>query len=397
MKALFVHDHIFYRVDEDIYSPGGLPTYAWERYLNNVDSLTVVSRGKEITDTNGLVLSSKDRVHFDLLFQVAGGLDYYKYKSQIVQKLETHIRQVDFVIIRVPSTIGYFAYTICKKMNKPYVTEVVGCAWDSTWNYGSFLVKAQAPLGYLRMKKMVSQSIAATYVTKYFLQKRYPTRAKLTIHASNVQLSPFPDKILENRLQKIEKSSTVDTIKLGLIGNLEVQYKGFDVAAKALKIVKENLPSKHFVLYLVGGGNPKYVKQLFASFGLSENLEVVGRLQSGNPILEFLDNIDIYIHPSKQEGLPRSVIEAMSRACPILASSVAGIPELIEKPYLHKPGDYKQLAAQIIDVFQSKSMIKAMAEYNFNNAKDYTSDILSERRNQFFNNVVNLVRNEKKN
>src|SRR5690606_35555814 len=102
------------------FSPGGLPAFAWNRYLKNVDQLTVVSRGSLDSRKAGLVLSSTQCVTFDLLYNVRGGLDYYKHRKSIEAKLREHIEKVDFVVIRVPSTIGYFAYKICKQMNVPF-------------------------------------------------------------------------------------------------------------------------------------------------------------------------------------------------------------------------------------------------------------------------------------
>lgn len=391
MKALFVHDHIFYKKENDFYSPGGLPKEAWKRYLDNVDELIVVSRGSIDNKKNGLVISSDKKIKFDLFFNVKGGLDYYKHKKEITKKLLYYIQDADFVIIRVPSTIGFFAYEICKKLNKPYVTEVVGCAWDSSWNYGSLPIKLQAPLGFIRMQKIVKNSFASTYVTKYFLQKRYPTKSEIVIHASNVQIPQFDNNILNLHLNLLDKVNENKVFNLGMIGNLSVKYKGFDIAIKALKLLKDKYPSIKFKLFFVGGGDQRYLKSLIQDNKLQDNCEIVGRLQAGNEIFKFLDNLDLYIHPSKQEGLPRSVIEAMSRACPVLASSVAGIPELIEEKYLHKPGDFNKLFKDLCSVINNKLELKNMSSTNFELSKEYTKDILEKRRTDFYKRIVDKI------
>lgn len=388
MKALFVHDHIFYKKEENYFSPGGLPKEAWSRYLDNVDELIVVSRGSNDENKSGLILSSREKIQFDLFYQVKGGLDYYKFKKDIVLKLKKYIQEVDFVIIRVPSTIGFFAYEICKKLNKPFVTEVVGCAWDSSWNYGSLPIKLQAPLGFMRMKKMVKNSFATTYVTKYFLQKRYPTNSNIVIHASNVQIPPTEDSLLERHLNLLNREDN-KIYNIGIIGNLSVKYKGFDVALKALKLLKENYPN--FKFHLVGGGDQTYVKDLIKENQLEDNCIIVGRLQAGEDIFNFLDQLDLYIHPSKQEGLPRSVIEAMSRACPVLGSSVAGIPELIEAKYLHKPGDVNKLYQDLSNLFSNDSELIEMSKNNYIKSKEYTVDILERRRSEFYKNIVEKI------
>lgn len=391
MRALFVHDHIFYRKDNDFYSPGGLPAFAWNRYLKNVDQLTVISRGSFDSHKNGLVLSSVEGVTFDLLYNVRGGLDYYKHRKSIEAKLRAHIEKVDFVVIRVPSTIGYFAYKICKQMNVPFVSEVVGCAWDSTWNYGSFLIKMQAPFGFLQMKSIVKTSMAVTYVTKFFLQKRYPTQAKIVTYASNVQIPLVSDEILEKRLYSLENVDGKNTFKIGIIGNLAVKYKGYDIALQSLNKLRVINPQMKFVFHLVGGGDQSYVNSLIKKFNMQDYCNVVGHLKSGKEIFDFLDSLDLYLHPSRQEGLPRAVIEAMSRGCPILASSIAGVPELLPSEFLHRPGDAKKLAGDLISVLSNVNLRKEMAISNFKAAKEYNKEILEERRESFFNTVVSAL------
>ncbi|MCH7401713.1 glycosyltransferase [Belliella kenyensis] len=394
MKALFVHDHNFFNVNNEYYSSGGLPSHAWERYMENVDLLFVVSRGSKRNEVvDGLVKSSYNNVKFDLLYQVKGGLDYYKFHNEIKDKLRSHIYEVDFVIIRVPSIIGFYAYKICKELNKPFVTEVVACAWDSTWNYGKLSVRLQAPLRYFQMKQIVRNSFATIYVTKCFLQKRYPTNAKIVESASNVQI-PIPDSnLLKDRLNYSRIKSLENVFKIGMIGNLAVKSKGFDVALESLRKLKNINKCLKFHFYLVGGGDQRYIKRLITLKGLENDCIIVGRLQSGSEIFEFLKDLDLYIHPSKQEGLPRSVIEAMSVGCPVLASNVAGIPELINSEFLHKPGNYEKLFQDLIRVLSNKELRVSMSSFNFERSKEYSKDILDKKKIEFFEKVVNRLKN----
>lgn len=385
MKALFIHDHRFYKIENSdlIYSPGGLPSKTWERYLEHFDSLTVVGRGKLIGEyKDGLVISSKEEVGFELFYNVAGGLDYYKFKNSIKKKLREQILEHDVIVIRLPSTIGSFAAEICIKENKKYIVEVVGCAWDSNWNYGSILTKCIAPFNFYNTKKLVKKSIGAIYVTEKFLQDRYPSKA-ITGYASNVQIEKTDFSVLEAHQSLL--SETKNNLKFGMIGNLSIKYKGYDVLFKALNLLNKNFIN--YKLYLVGGGNSGYVESLIQKYSLQDNVIIVGRLESGKAIFDFLDTLDLYIHPSKQEGLPRAVIEAMSRACPVLASSVAGTPELIASDFLHKPGDFKMLYSQLSNIIHDKNELIAMSKMNYNKAMEYYIDNLKIRRSIFFSQV----------
>lgn len=384
MRALFVHDHIFHNVNSTIYSPGGLPSSVWVRYLVNASELNVIARGIRGDNCENLVLSDRENVTFDLFYNVKGGLDYYRHKKDIVGKLQRHILNSDIVILRVPSTLSYFASKICRKHKKPYYVEVSGCAWGNTWNYGNWLIKVLAPLRYFQMKRIVKGSKGAIYVTRRFLQKRYPTaQGSITSYASNVELPLFKDVVLQQHLELLNKDHK--PLKLGLIGNLEMKYKGFDVVLKALKYALKNDSGLNFQLHLVGGGNSDYVEELVKKLEFTEFVTFEGRLSAGEDVFSFLDTLDLYLQPSKIEGLPRAVIEAMGRGCPVLASNVGGIPELIEDKYLCKPGNYKQLGKQLSEILNNRTERMKMAEINFGKAKDYTKQKLDERRALFWN------------
>jgi glycosyltransferase involved in cell wall biosynthesis len=386
MKALFIHDHVFYTLGSKHYSKGGLPASTWNKYLKHFSQLTVIARGKKVDDIEGgLILSSTENVIFNLFYSVKGGLDYFKKKKYIRAQLLLAINQSDVIFIRLPSSIGLLAVNICRKINKPYVTEVVGCAWDSIWNYGTILHKIYAPFAYYKMKKAVKNSVAAHYVTQFFLQKRYPM-SKIEVFASNVVLHDVSDNVLQNKINYINRKDGI--YKIGIIGNLSVHYKGYDTAFKALSLLK-NAEVK-FQFYLVGGGNPDYVNRLMQKYNLTKESIIVGALEAGEAIFNFLDELDIYIHPSRQEGLPRAVIEAMSRACPVIASNIAGIPELLPIEYMHRPKDYKSLFKKIYIVLKNKNQMVEMANQNYIRSKEYRIDILSKRLDKFYRQISDL-------
>ncbi len=385
-KLLFVNDHRFYQKDNgEVFSGSSFPWYVWDRYTEAFEDVTVLARGADWKpEIKGLVNSTNPKVKFKLLKGISGGKDYFTNIGLVKKEFTALVENADAVVIRFPSTIGLWCAEVCKQKNIPYATEVVGCAWDATWNYGSLFTRILAPYVYFKMKKAVRQSIASIYVTQFFLQKRYPNPGGITSYASNVRIDDFEQEVLDNHIARLDKQPAVPV--LGLIGNLEVKYKGFDVAMAALAIVKAN--GVKCKLKLVGGGGSQYVNQLIEKFALQDYVEVVGRLESGDAVFQFLDDLDLYVHPSRQEGLPRSVIEAMGRGCPVLASTVAGIPELLDSRYLHKPGDHKLLAQQILDVLPQKEELKNMANQNFVKAKEYTNEILSDRRSRFWRDVA---------
>ena len=113
-------------------------------------------------------------------------------------------------------------------------------------------------------------------------------------------------------------------------------------------------------------------------------------LPAGEPVLNWIDDNDIMIAPSLSEGLPRAIIEAMSRGCPVIVTYVGGIPELLEDIVLIKKRDYKNLAKKINVLCKDKTIMIKQAETNFNNAKKYQKNILNARREDFFKDIIHI-------
>ena len=104
-------------------------------------------------------------------------------------------------------------------------------------------------------------------------------------------------------------------------------------------------------------------------------------------IFEFLDDMDIYIQPSLQEGLPRAVVEAMSRGLLCLGSNIAGIPELLDRGFLFKKKNVEEIVSIIENI--SLDQLLSQARQNFNKAKQFQDIVLKEKRTHFWETFIN--------
>ena len=109
-----------------------------------------------------------------------------------------------------------------------------------------------------------------------------------------------------------------------------------------------------------------------------------GTLPAGKAVLSWLDEIDIYLQPSLKEGLPRALIEAMSRGCAALGSHCAGIPELLRVEDLIMPGDVVGLAQLMRERLNDAKWRTASSRSNWARSGDYAKSVLDERRNTFW-------------
>lgn len=395
MNILFVHDHVFHWDSKNnYYSGGGLPKKIWQRYLAVFNTITVVGRkGTLVDDTaiaSRLALSSSENVSFCLLDNISTVKTKIFGNSRVKKIISELVSSHDAVIARLTSEIGLLAIKEAKKQNKPYAIELVDCPWDALWNYGTLKAKLYAPILTHNVKRAMRYSKFSLYVTKDFLQNRYPSPFAEVIDCSNVQISQYSPEILNNRLARIRNNDSTKTIKFGLIGSLHGKMKGIDVAIKALSLSKQHIG--RFEFHILGAGDASTYRQQAKYYGISNSVFFDGVLPSGDAVFRWLDNIDIYLHPSYKEGLPRALIEAMSRGCPALATNVAGTPELLTDEYLINSGDYKKLSEKIITIHNDSATLIEMATNNFKVTEKYTSSFLDEKRKIFLTSFLGYIR-----
>lgn len=374
--ALFIHDHKFKKINNKIYSSGGLSNEILTRYVNYYGKIKVIARVEKCNTYENKFSEITNK-----------NVEIINYKLLKKKDLINLINNSKIVILRIPSFIGSKMDKLIPK-NKKCIVEVVACAWDALWNH-SLLGKVIAPLMYYKEKQTIKKAKYVIYVSNKFLQKRYPTNG-YNIGCSDVSLSTFDDKILNKRLEKIKKMND-KKIVFGTLAAIDVKYKGQAYVIKAInKLKKEGIENIEY--QLVGGGSKNKLEKLAKKLNVEDKIVFVGTLPH-DKVFDWLDMIDIYIQPSNQEGLPRALVEAMSRACPCIGSSTGGIPELLDEEVIFKRKKVKKLIDKINLMLNDKELLKTMAKYNFEKSKNYSKDKLDKIRNDFY---MKFAKKEKK-
>jgi len=385
MKVAFAHDHKFLKhPDTDlVFTNGGkFPHTVWNRYLEHFDELVVLGRclpaPTSMKETNAAV-ASRDQVSFHCIPDISNPKSLLLHQKEVDKKIAAALLDADALIARLPSEIGLAAIKIAKSLDLPYAVEVVACAWDGLWNYGNWQGKLYAPWATFRNRQAIAQAPFALYVTENFLQRRYPNRG-ITTAASNVEI----DDITTPVRSKLSYTAVVKDrpFVLGMLGSVDTYYKGIDTALYALSRLMVRYPQ--LSLQIVARGDPTVYQQMAQRLNIDQHVHFLGGLPSGKAVYQFLDTVDLYLQPSKQEGLPRALIEAMSRGCVAVGSTAGGIPELLDPSCLHKPGDAFQLAERIQQALENPDWYQQMSSKNLRTAANYCSYILQERRFQFW-------------
>ena len=327
-------------------------------------------------------------VRFEFFDKENSLLNFVANRKRNKLHMKRCVRDADIVVAHLPSPIGMLAIEYAKKYGKPYFIGVVGCTWDACWNY-NWKGKIVAFPYYISMRRAIRKAKYVFYVTQKFLQRRYPNTG-VSIGCSNVEISEISEKILSERLRVIASLNLKSTVNLVTIAAVNVRYKGQEYVIKALKKLNNDLGFK-FHYYLIGGGDNTFLQNLTKQLKLEEYVHFVGPIPH-ELIWEYLDKMHVYVQPSKQEGLPRALIEAMSRALPSFGSRTAGIPELLPEDCIFDNGNVNEIVSLLSSLTTDK--MKEYAKINFDKSKEYTSDVLTERRKRFFDTILSDIRGD---
>ncbi|GHU79597.1 hypothetical protein AGMMS49992_31750 [Clostridia bacterium] len=380
MKLTYVCDTKLKRdMDGRYYTNGSYNCDVWRRYIEISSNLTVVAFLEETelnkTDAKSLFNTIPDGISIKTvpqrktIFNYINIVLYFHLKEIILSE----ITNADAVIIRVPGNNGFIAASICRKLKKPYLIEVIGCSWDSLWNH-SIRGKILAPRAYFLQRIAVSKSLYTLYVSNHFLQKRYPTKGKM-VACSDVIIEEQHD---EQKISMLYNNKFV----LGTAASLDVAYKGQQYVMRAVKKMKEKGVPVQYELAGIGKGTR--LRKLAESLGIEDSIIFKGSIPHANMGLWY-QSLSVYVQMSLQEGMPRAVLEAMSFGKAVVGSNAGGIPELIDGSCVLKKKDVSTLTSKLIYLYNDTSLIKKLGEQNRLKYREYNRYVLDRRRNEFYN------------
>ncbi len=132
-----------------------------------------------------------------------------------------------------------------------------------------------------------------------------------------------PRLVLEHPLPFPEGSNVIHTLNLA---RLETQWKGQDILIELLG--RENWDQYRLSLKLYGGGpDQAYLQDLIRCWNLADRIELAGYERD---LVKIFSDAHLLLMPSRGEGTPLAILEAMMCGRPVVASDVGGISEILE-------------------------------------------------------------------
>jgi glycosyltransferase involved in cell wall biosynthesis len=365
--------------DNKIWSSGQFTYGHWTPYLEVFDQVKVIARVRDVPAVPpGWKRADGEGVSFVALPYYVGPWQYLLKRRSITRTIKEAVDLKAASVLYVPSPIGSVVESLLHRKNCPCGLVVISNPYD-VFAPGAVRNPARPFFRWWfprQLRAQCARACAVLYVTEKSLQHDYPPSG-YTAAASNVEIT---DEALlsANRLFQPDKGE----FNLVFVGSLAQIYKGLDVLIDAVALCTER--GLNLQLTVIGDGKHRAeLEQQVARRGLQGRIHFLGQLPGPEVVRKQLDQADLFVLPSRTEGMPRAVIEAMARGLPCIGSTAGGIPELLAEEDMVPPGDVEALAHKIAEVVGDPERMTGMSARNLKKARGYHRDILHQRKVAF--------------
>lgn len=187
-----------------------------------------------------------------------------------------------------------------------------------------------------------------------------------------IDLNKFKSK-MESRYE-IRKQLNIEENDFVLVSVGELsKRKNHEVIINALVKVKKKIPNIKYII--CGKGDLKnYLTQRVIDLKLDDNVIFTGYKEN---VVDILNASDCFVFPSKQEGLPVSLMEAMAVGLPVICSYIRGNRDLIKYKkggFFIKNDNIQDYASKILIIANNKNIKDNMGNWNRQRVKSFSKD-----------------------
>lgn len=391
-----VQEEHFIKNDKgEIYATRVLNEKIFNRYLEYFDEVIVFAR---VSKSNNVVKELKvntDRLSFVEIPDFRGPKEMLMKSIKIVSKFRKACSDAEVIFLRAPSMLTIFLYRFIPKNKITSVEFMMGATYFIEDD--SFIAKKVNKIIDNEAKKLVKKANATLYVTEEALQKEYPPNAKAYEDSNDDYFTcGVSDVVIEKEylFERLPMNSESNHFILISVGFMDSYRKGQHILIETVKILKDKGYS--IELRLIGEGKKKEeFEQLAKRLGLEKEVLFLGKISSRETLFQQLKESDIFLLPSKLEGLPRVIIEALSASLPVIASDVNGNSELVQSELLVQTFEASNYSEKIQELIENPVFYNDISKENYQKALEYLPDKLDLKRRLFFEKLSILSKKQK--
>lgn len=293
----------------------GRPTKSGAEIHGENHALQLIKLGHRVT------LMTKKRVFHTAARENFNGIDLvrlhppFRWAEIFLRLLTTHNDIDAFYIIGTPK-FSVWAILFARLFKKPITLALTGKAEIFTTDNWRNKILATC-----------THFVATTReIRDGFIERGGISPEKISILPHGIDTAKFPPSNEKIRRELKISHSVKPDCKVLLFCARIVPDKGVDTLQNVWRILHTRFPDA--ILFVVGGGLNELLDDLRTlSKELDDSIRVIGEVDAPQ---EFYRMADVYIFPSRHEGLPTSLLEAMASALPAVTSDIGGCEDVIE-------------------------------------------------------------------
>ena len=281
------------------------------------------------------------------------------HDGMAVYSLCNTFRKGNFDIVHTHSSkAGVIARIAAKKARVPVIVHTVHGpsfhAHQAWWTNYAFIAAERFVTKLCDRNYAVADAMVDLYV-----KHKIGTADQYKTIYSGMELAPYLACKRDVALAKKLGLNTGAPV-VGKIARL-FELKGYDILLRAASLVTKEIPTVQFLI--VGDGELRsWIQRQVLKIGLTKNFVFTGLIDP-DVIHNYTALMDILVHLSLREGLPRSVVQALASGKPAIGFALDGTPEVIidgKTGILCKPGDPQDVAEAIIKLIRNPEKSKEM-------------------------------------
>ena len=319
-----------------------------------------------------IICIKKDNLRGSLLRRI---LRYLLAQPRVAFNLLKISKKIDIVIFFLGTRTYLLPLLLAKLLKKKVVLAVTGSeSKGAKMQYG----KKVFGLG-----RVYSTVIGVLERIDFHLADQIAVESESTINFQG--LNKYRKKIAINGAMYID--TNLFTVKkeikdkrnlVGYIGRL-AQGKGIPNFIKAMPLI---LKERKDVEFLIGGGGTlqSKIRDELRKNNLSQKVKRTGWIPD-NEIVDYFNELKLFILPSYSEGLPHTVLEVMACGTPVLATPVGGISDIIkdgETGFIMKDNSPECIAENVIRALEHPNLDEIVKNARKMIEKEYTYEVVVE-------------------
>lgn len=200
-------------------------------------------------------------------------------------------------------------------------------------------------------------------------KKEFHAKKTVYIPGVGIDTEKFRNTVVDRNTKRLEMGIPQNAFLLLSVGELS-ERKNHRLVIEALREIND--PKIFYFIVGVGHLYDEY-RGLIKKYGLERQVKLLGYRDD---VAELYKLADCFIFPSKQEGLPVALMEAMASGLPVIASRIRGNMDLVGKKngILFSLGSINEVKKDITNIREDKNIRFQMGKYNITHMEKFDAN-----------------------